>query len=508
MKRMYGLVSILTWILILSSTYSFAQSSTVSKDRVEDRIRQLESQMQIMQEELLKLKQMVNTSTDSSPTHEVVPVSAEAVTNSAEIIPAKMVTKGVEVSPTATSPQPQESKPTPKPIGVDLGPVRVVPYGTVYFNAFGNSGATNNADVPLFATPTGSTGGNVSATARQTRLGLKIEGPNVGEAKTSGLIEVDFYGGFPSIGTGEHFSVLRVRHAYGRLDWKTFSLEAGQDWMLFAPTNPTSLASVSIPGFAASGNPWARLPQIRAEKRWFDGALTLQGAMLAPNIGDYPGGAVATAPFVLQPLPGAGSGDVARMPFFQSRLVVSQKDWLGTKKAGSIGISGHYGRARVTNRNEVESTGVALDWSIPVITRLTWAGEAFFGRNLAGFQGGIFQNVNLNFARRVGNTLVAGGPRSIGTRGGWTQIGFMPPGQNSLTIYGGYGLDDPRDEDLISLVANPTARIRNQTFLGSFIHKLSPQVSWGLEYRRLETTYQVSRRQNNNHLNLGLALSF
>ena len=38
--------------------------------------------------------------------------------------------------------------------GIDLGPVRAVPYGTIYFNAFGNSGGTNNADDPLFATPT------------------------------------------------------------------------------------------------------------------------------------------------------------------------------------------------------------------------------------------------------------------------------------------------------------------------------------------------------------------
>ncbi|HMT09256.1 MAG TPA: hypothetical protein PKA82_14730, partial [Pyrinomonadaceae bacterium] len=42
-----------------------------------------------------------------------------------------------------------------KDVGVDIGSPRLTPYGTIFFNAFANSGGTNNADVPIFATPTG-----------------------------------------------------------------------------------------------------------------------------------------------------------------------------------------------------------------------------------------------------------------------------------------------------------------------------------------------------------------
>src|SRR5207248_2535858 len=64
---------------------------------------------------------------------------------------------------------------------------------------------------------------------------------------------------------GINMDLIRLRLAYGRMDWKNFSLEAGQDWSVFAPLNPTTLAEFAIPGMSASGNPWIRMPQIRGE---------------------------------------------------------------------------------------------------------------------------------------------------------------------------------------------------------------------------------------------------
>jgi hypothetical protein len=85
-----------------------------------------------------------------------------------------------------------------------------------------------------------------------------------------------------------------------------------------------------------SGNPWARLPQIRVERRWASGKVLWQGAVLAPSTGDSP--TATTSPFFLQPTTGAAS----RVPFFQSRVAFSDGNWLGTKKGGSIGFSGQY----------------------------------------------------------------------------------------------------------------------------------------------------------------------
>jgi hypothetical protein len=477
-----GLLIVVMVILSGIRVLGQAPSAAPSNADLQERIRQLETQMAEMRGELDRLKR--DTMAKTEP--QIVPISA-----------------AVEEPPQASQAAKQEAKPAPRVTGIDLGPVRATPYGTIYFNAFGNSGGTNNADDPLFATPTNQ--GNVSMSVRQTRLGLKLEGPTILHAKSRGQVEADFSGGFPAVGVGDNFGIVRLRLAFVRLDWEKTSVEAGQDWMVFAPNNPVSIAAASIPQMAAAGNPWSRLPQIRMERRWASGKVLWQGAVLAPSTGDSP--TAGTSPFFLQPTTGAAS----RVPFFQSRVAFGDGNWLGTKKAGSVGFSGQYGRARVANttgNNQIESLGLAADWNFPIVVRLTVNGEAFFGRNLAGFQAGVFQGFNPDFAYRRGTTLIAGGPRAIGTRGGWTQLGFTPPVfSDRLIIYGTYGLDDPRDSDLVSLTKRDW-RLRNGAYAFSFLYKFSPQLSWGIEFRRFETVYLQSGKQTANHVNLGAAFSF
>jgi hypothetical protein len=470
-------------------TPAASPSVSSSQNEVQSRISQLEAQVEVMREELKRLKEAIPA--NSGPAPQAIEVSTIKV--SAGIKDEKRETPGQETKPAAAT--------VVKPPGIELGSVRLVPYGTIYFNAFGNSGGTNNMDVPLFATPSGQ--GGMSASVRQTRLGLKIEGPLIWRAKSSGVMEADFFGGFPAVGVGESFGVVRVRLAYARLDWERSSLLAGQDWVVFAPANPVSIAAAAIPQMTAAGNLWTRLPQLRLERRFRKGQILWQGAVVAPATGDFPAGQAA---FFLQP----GTGAASRLPYFQSRVSLNDKNWLGLKKPGSIGLSGQYGRARVGNtqgNNMIEAFGLALDWNMPLAKRFTLSGEAFTGRDLAGFQGGVFQGFNPDFAYRTGALLTNGGPRAIGTRGGWAQLGFTPPDLESLTLYITVGQDDPRDEDLQS-VTRRDWRLRNQSYAFSLLYKLSPQFTWGLEFRRFETDYLQSGRQNANHLNLGAAFSF
>jgi hypothetical protein len=445
-------------------------------EELQNRIKQLETQMQSMQAELDKLKKA--TETPSTPKVET---------------PKPVATPEKKVE--------QEKKPS----GIELGNgVRAVPFGTIYFNMFNNDSGTNNTDIPLFATPTGR--GNTSASVRQTRFGLRIEGLKIGNAKLTGIIETDFFGGSPAISIGENFGVVRVRLANAKLDWKNTSLTVGQDWMPFAPQNPASLADAAIPQFAAAGNNWARLPQVKLEQRFNKGKVVWQGAVLAPQTGD----SNATANFLLQP----NSGALSRLPFFQTRIFYTGKDWLATKKAGNIGFSAHYGRSRVAStsapiiEDDVDSYGVALDWSFPLHKRFSWAGETFYGQNLAGFQAGVFQNYNTDYAVRQNNVLVAGGVKGIRTYGGWTQIGFTPNwNQDKLTLYGSIGLDDPKNLDLVNL-RNRDFRSRNLAWAFDAIYKFTPQFQIGLEFRQLNTVYLISGRKRANHINLGAAYSF
>lgn len=146
-----------------ASPPSFAQTPAAdpSREELQRRVVQLETQMEAMRDELMKLKSAL--SADKSPSDGGAPGSANAGSTKTDAATAPNAARAQTGSAEKHLP------------GIDLGPVRAAPYGTIYFNAFGNSGGTNNPDVPLFATPSGQ--GNVSASVRQTRLGLKLEGP-------------------------------------------------------------------------------------------------------------------------------------------------------------------------------------------------------------------------------------------------------------------------------------------------------------------------------------------
>ncbi len=369
---------------------------------------------------------------------------------------------------------------------------KLTPYGILFFNGFTNTAATNNADVPLWA----SAGpGSTSASARQSRFGLKLAGLSVGSAKVSGVAEADFFGGFPAIGIGDSMGVVRLRLAHARLDWDATTLVVGQDWVVFAPANPVSLAAASIPLMAASGNPWARLPQVRLERR--AGALTLKGAVLAPSTGDF------ASAFLYQP----ASGALSEWPFFEARAAVATKNALGTGAPATLGISGHYGRAKVLGTAGapdalLESTGIAADVAVPLGRRVTVTGEAFAGRNLAGFQAAIFQGTNPDFV--TGGT--ASVPRSIATAGGWAQIAVVAVPKR-LSVYGTYGVDRPKERDLAS-AAKRDWRLANDGAAVGVVNTLSAQLSWGVEVRHEKTRFLLSGTKENTHVNVASTLAF
>ena len=87
-----------------------------------------------------------------------------------------------------------------------------------------------------------------------SRLGLDIQGPNIGSAKSSLKVETDFRG------SGSNWATLRIRHAYVNLDWGTSALLVGQTWHpLFGEVFPQIL-NLST---GAPFQPFNRSPQIR-----------------------------------------------------------------------------------------------------------------------------------------------------------------------------------------------------------------------------------------------------
>ena len=333
-------------------------------------------------------------------------------------------------------------------------------------------------------------------TARQSRLGIRVTGATVGSAKVTAVVEGDFFGGYPAVGIGDNMGVFRLRLANARLDWAKGSLVAGQDWMIFAPVNPQSLSSAGIPLFAAGGNLWSRLPQVRGE--WKTKRVLLQGGILAPQTGDF------NSAFFYQP----GSGALSETPFVQGRAALTLANFAESKKVATIGVSGHWGQSRVLTPVDrtLDSNGIALDFVLPFGSLLTVQGEAFTGTNLGGFQGGVFQGLVMDGAVvGPGGTPVLDGPRALDTAGGWVQV--LVALTKTVTVHGGFGTDDPDDADFFT-VTRRESRLENTAISFGFQHKASAHIAWGLEYRRLDTKYLIAGDKDAGHVNAAFTFTF
>ena len=355
-------------------------------------------------------------------------------------------------------------------------------YGSVLLSTNFVDGGANNNDVPLFGltakTSADQNHENFNMTVRQTRFGLRYEGKAFADARLTGVFEFDLFGGKPAFANGVDFDLFRVRLAYGRIDWKNNSLEAGQDWTVFAPLNPTTIASYAITGFSTSGNLWNRIPQIRYEHRADIGEkakFVFTAAALDPNAGDNAGNPAAR---------GIGLGERGGLPSFESRFGFTAETH---GKESSLGVSTHYSRllgefgnpAGTAVRSPIDSYGVAGDWNAWLSSGLRVSGEIFHGRALGILSGEIAQP----------SVVIAGRARGINSSGGWIELhaespaGYDGPWKR-ISANAGYGIEDNRDEDLLAGL-----RKRNQTVMANGQFKLATNFTMALEYRHLMTDY-------------------
>jgi hypothetical protein len=102
----------------------------------------------------------------------------------------------------------------------------------------------------------------------QTRLKGDISGPDAFGAKTSGVIEAEFFGTSESDLNG-----FRLRHAYVKLDWLKTTVIIGQTWHPVFPAE-------SFPGTlsfntGAPFTPFSRNPQVRVNRKFGMTSLSL-----------------------------------------------------------------------------------------------------------------------------------------------------------------------------------------------------------------------------------------
>lgn len=358
--------------------------------------------------------------------------------------------------------------------------------GRVLVNGYSNSRSVNSLDVPLFvrldtlAAP--GYGPPLSTTAypqrgvgmgiRQTTLGFAITVPDVLGGNFTGDLETDFFGGQYG---GTATPLLHLRIARATVRWNQAEVSVGQDAPLISALSPVSLAAVGVPGFSATGNLWAWLPQVRAGVETGGSVrLGVQGAVLAPTVSNEPAATENDA---------AGSSG---RPFLEARTHVR---WGSDEMAADIGVGGHLGWLSTPNSSALrKSQGIGVDALVPLTPWVSVRGEWYAGDAMSVLGGGA-----------IGQLFgVSGAP--IHSMGGWGQVNFTP--SPMVVVGAGYGMDDPDDTDL------PAGGRRKNSATEVHLH-LRPggPIVVGFEYRRMQTTY-ASGPLTNDHLNVAVGFVF
>jgi hypothetical protein len=345
--------------------------------------------------------------------------------------------------------------------------------GRVMLQGFANSGRVNNVDDPQFARAdvTGpERGGGMSM--RQSLLAFRVSSPDVAGAQFVGDLTTDFFGGQQPSSGGRTFPLIRLRTAKALLRWSYSELMVGQEVPLIAPLNPVSVAASGTPLFAAAGNLWLWLPQVRATFGGFrPNTMAIQFAVLAPTSGD-PANAFDTD---------LDAAERSGRPFLETRVRLR---WEMSERPGEIGCGAHVGWVRGDSaRSEAVACDLLAPWKM-----FELRAEAFTGQALRGLGGG-----------GIGQSLTTFGDPVVGI-GGWAQLSVNP---SPIWGFGAAcGVDDPDDVDLA-----PTARLRNVACGGHFITHPSGPLLMGFEARRILTTYSAGRF-GVDHLNLFFGFEF
>ncbi len=337
-------------------------------------------------------------------------------------------------------------------------------YGYIKGDAAWDSSRVTTGNFMLYGDRGGEDNDEFNLTARQSRIGLKINGPEIGQIQTSGLVEGDFYGA----GGVENKPNFRMRHAYMKLLWPEshFSILAGQTWDVISPLYPDTLNFTIL---WDAGNVGYRHPQIRLTQEIrlnSETTMELSGA-ISRTISD------------LEEAAGAGRpGEATGFPTVQGRVALTFP--VALVKPTTIGVSGHWGQEEYLNDTERESWSVNLDVLQPINKWLSLKGEAFTGENLDDYFGGIGQGVRIV---RDANDTITSVPNGINSKGGWAQATLTPIQQWRFNI--GAGVDNVDDSD----VAN-NARTQNSAIYGNAIYAINKNADIGVELSQWHTKYK------------------
>jgi hypothetical protein len=281
------------------------------------------------------------------------------------------------------------------------------------------------------------------------------------------------------------------------LDWKNTSIVTGQDFLFFAPLQPTSLASVAVPPMSYSGGLWGWTPQVRIEHRVNlsgDSSLMLQGGILDSLSGDVPEESETDR----YPSWGEQSGQ----PAFAGRVAWSHPGW---GRPFTIGEGAVYGRQYWALNRNVNGWAATTDLNLPLGSYFNFSGAFYRGAAVGGWGGAIGQDILLSGSFVQPSTSVIG----IDSMGGWAQLKFQPIAK--FQVNAAFGQDNPFASEMERFSSTPpiygALLTKNQSEFVNFIYQPRSDIMMSIEYRRLKT-FNLQSAVTANLINLGWGYTF
>ena len=246
--------------------------------------------------------------------------------------------------------------------------------------------------------------GSLSATLRQTVLGLEASGPTIWGARSFADVHVDFFGGSPYADYTSSTGTLRLRTAHARLDWADHSLIAALDAPLLTPTQPTSYVGIGEPPLAWSGNLWTWAPQLEWTNRLRlnSGKLGLDFALI-----DAPAPGLPTLSGQRQP----NASERSRQPGYEAHVSYSIPLM---DRSLTVGAGGYYSRHTYPYQQHIDAWAGTADWNLPLTHWLDLSGSLYRGRALGGLGAGVYKD----YLTDPESKAIYG----LDDEGGWSQL--------------------------------------------------------------------------------------
>lgn len=314
--------------------------------------------------------------------------------------------------------------------------------------------------------------------ARQSRLWFKAEGPTFLGAKTGALIETDFFG---SGGSSNETATMRIRLAYGTLDWADTQILFGQSWDLFAPA---AASTIDFGQGQTAGNPTTpRVAQLRVSQKVKlsdQNSLKLIAALQNPVQDSNTANGTAGESWGAKP-------NIAGQAMLVSKaLGVAPGFWGLPMNHMTVGLFGLYGNQEIAgNAQTVDSWGYGLYAFVPLLR----SGDGKSRAMTASFEGQAYKAANMAFNYATVSPLIGPQGDKTGAKGYglFGQLIFYPT--QSLGITAGYGMRGAENYASYTQSGIKDFQKSNSQIFANIAYDLNAAVRVATEYQYVSTRY-------------------